>query len=172
MPADSGTSNRDKMIRACPTILPVWLRKTLHMMAAMVNEATTRAPAYANHLSCCRVAPDERRSRTPSAVADPTIPTKASPHENWTTFQRLGPPMAYGFERRMTASSNGPVPKAATSTIPVMPMAEIHATGRHRREGRRPLGETTNTKGAGREIPGAKNHAPSQSRNTTHPQIA
>jgi hypothetical protein len=122
------------------------------------------ALANANHFSCWRSTPRERRNRTSSAT------TEASPHTSMS-----GRPARLSSETRLGACSSpswaessrarprcGQDQAAPGPQVMAIDAADSQATGRHRRDGSRPSGNSSSAKVMSSPSPGAQAQLPSQ----------
>ncbi len=121
--------------------------------------ATSSAPAYRNHFSCCRSVPRARRKRTIGAARLTSATTRMPMPKIVSSMGTLASGrIAYGFLSAASASLVGA--KANSAVRPARTSPASQATGRHRREGSEPVGNTSRPK-IRSPIPGAPSHVPS-----------
>jgi hypothetical protein len=108
---------------------------------ATARQAAVATPTSANHLSCCRSSPWERRKRTTTDATARTravAPTGTSTADSTSAGPRA-PPSGLSIPDDCW-SSNGPGMSIALERLSTRSATPSHSTGRQRGDGSRPSG--------------------------------
>src|SRR5918911_707902 len=111
--------------------------------------AASKAPAYANHLICWR---SSRRARLKRRTSETTeASTVASISKNAENSRRSRTPASASMPKGLTTEGkseflSGPGPKACAKVTTAMAIVATQTTGRQRRGGGRPSGESRGRK--------------------------
>jgi Nuclease-related domain len=116
------------------------------------------AQANRNHLSCWRSIPRDRRNRRARALRQASPHSTMSQNAANTTIAWTSPSGSSVLASTKAAPRSGHSAGAVRAGMSAIGRADSHATGRHRREGRRPLGNSKGTKVSSSPMPGAQTH--------------
>ena len=142
-PAEIGIS-----ANAPTTSTPNTTSSFANRMKPVRQASANSSAAEANHLSCSRSTPWARRKRRASEVTPSTIESSAAAPASADTTSSTGPAPATptGLIVPSTAASAiGPGRSAGASAKPAIAATVSHRTGRQRRPGRRPSGNSRNS---------------------------